>query len=371
MIDFTGKTYAAILAAMLAQVDNKFDKREGGMIQTALGPAAYALEAFYLALDQVQKAGFVQTAVGEDLDKLAVLAGLARYPASPAVRLGVFNLDVPIGARFSTVNGAQSIDFTVTSRLSAGRFQLTADTPGEIGNSYAGPILPITFIQGLTSAQITDILVPGDDLEEDDSLRERIISALNERPFGGNIAAYRTEILAIDGVGAVQIYPVWNGGGTVKCSVLGADLLPASAVLVTAIQNRIDPPPNQGLGLGMAPIGAQVTITAPEAVTVNVSAAVNLATGYTVGQVLPQAQEAIAAYLLSIRRSWAAPVSSSGTQYASTVYLSQVLAALVGVDGVTNVTGVTLNGGTADIVLTQSGQTQQVPVMGEVTLSEA
>ena len=371
MIDFTGKTYAAILAAMLSEVYSKFDKREGGFIQTALGPAAYALEDFYLALDQVQKAGFVHTAVGEDLDKLAVLAGLSRYPASPAVRLGVFNMDVPVGARFSTVNGAQSIDFTVTSRVSAGRFQLTAEIPGEIGNSYAGPILPITFIQGLTSAQIMDILVPGDDLEEDGSLRERIISALNERPFGGNIAAYRTEILAIDGVGAVQIYPVWNGGGTVKCSVLGADLLPASAVLVQAIQNRIDPPPNQGLGLGMAPIGAQVTITAPQTVTVDVSAAVDLAAGYTIGQILPQAQEAIGAYLLSIRRSWGTPVSASGAQYAAAVYLSQVLAALVRVDGVTNAANVQLNGGTADIVLTQSGQVQQVPVLGEVALREA
>ena len=107
------------------------------------------------------------------------------------------------------------------------------------------------------------------------------------------------------------------------------------------------------------------------AVTVSVSAAVSLAAGYTVGQVLPQAREAVAAYLLSVRRSWGTPVSSSGTQYVSAVYLSQVLAALVGVDGVTNVTNVQLNGGTADITLTQSGQLQQVPVMGEVTLNEA
>lgn len=341
------------------------------MIQTALGPAAYALEGFYLALDQVQAAGFVQTAVGEDLDKLAVLGGLERYPASPAVRLGVFNLDVPIGSRFSTVNGAQSIDFTATARLSAGRFQLTAETPGEIGNSYAGPILPITFIQGLTSAQITDILVPGDDREEDGALRERLISALNERPFGGNIAAYRTAILAIDGVGAVQIYPTWNGGGTVKCSVLGADLLPASATLVAAIQLQIDPPPDQGQGLGMAPIGAQATISAPEAVTVAVSAGVELTAGTTIDQVLPQAREAVGAYLLSIRQKWGTPVDGAGVQYAATVYLSQVLAALVGVDGVANVTGVQLNGGTADIVLTQSGAVQQVPVLGEVTLHGA
>lgn len=42
--------------------------------------------------------------------------------------------------------------------------------PGAIGNEYTGPILPITAIPGLTSAQITDILVPGDDTETDSSI---------------------------------------------------------------------------------------------------------------------------------------------------------------------------------------------------------
>lgn len=370
MIDFSGKTYAAILASMLRRVSGKYDKREGGMIQTAMGPAAYELEDFYLELDKVQRAGSIQTAVGEDLDNLAPLGGVSRYPASPAVRLGVFNMDVPIGSRFSTANGAQSVDFTVTARESAGQFRLTAETPGEVGNSYSGTILPITFIQGLTSAQITDILVPGDDREDDDSLRARLISALNERPFGGNVAAYRTEIMAMDGVGGVQVYPTWRGGNTVKCSVIGSDLLPAGGVLVAAIQAHIDPPPDQGLGLGMAPIGAKVTISAPEAVTVNVSAGVDLAPGYSIGQILPEAREALEDYLLSIRRSWDKRVGGTGVRYASTAYLSQALAALVGVDGVTNVTAVQLNGQAEDIVLTQSGEVQQVPVLGEVTLHD-
>ena len=44
-----------------------------------------------------------------------------------------------------------------------------------------------------------------------------------------------------------------------KLSVLGADFLPGSSTLVEKVQNAIDPPPNQGLGLGLAPIGAKVT----------------------------------------------------------------------------------------------------------------
>ncbi|MFQ8761900.1 MAG: baseplate J/gp47 family protein [Intestinimonas sp.] len=57
-----------------------------------------------------------------------------------------------------------------------------------------------------------------------------------------------------------------------KLSVLGADFLPGSSTLVEKVQNAIDPPPNQGLGLGLAPIGAKVTAVAPTGLAVNVSA---------------------------------------------------------------------------------------------------
>lgn len=201
MIDFSEDTYQALLQKMLAQIPDIYDKRDGSPIPTALGPAAFVLAGFYLSLNQVQKQAFVQTAVGQSIDYLATLAGLTRYPASAAVRLGVFNTAVPVGARFSTINGADSINFVVTAPAEgANQYQLTAETPGSIGNDYSGPILPITNIPGLTSAQITDILVPGDDTETDEELRARLITALNDRPFGGNIASYRTDILAIDGV---------------------------------------------------------------------------------------------------------------------------------------------------------------------------
>lgn len=115
MIDFSEDTYQALLQKMLAQIPDTYDKRDGSPIPTALGPVAFVLAGFYLSLNQVQKQAFVQTAVGQPLDYLATLAGLTRYPASAAVRLGVFNTAVPVGARFSTINGADSINFVVTA----------------------------------------------------------------------------------------------------------------------------------------------------------------------------------------------------------------------------------------------------------------
>lgn len=375
MIDFSQQTYQNILEQMLAQVPATYDTRETAPIPTALSPAAYQLAGFYISLNQVQMQAFIQTATGQALDYLAIIAGLTRYSASPAVRLGIFDIAVPIGSRYSTINGADSINFQATAATTGPTqgdyyYQLTAETPGTIGNDYTGPILPITAIPGLNSAQITDILVPGDDEETDEAFRARIIEALNDRPFGGNIASYRTYIMAIDGVGAVQVYPTWNGGGTVKCSVLGADYLPASATLVENVQNAVDPPPNQGLGLGTAPIGAQVTIVAPDTLTVNVSATLLLAAGYAIGQVQAPVQQAIENYMLSVRQEWATPVNTTSVEYQANVYLSRVVAAIVSVPGVINATNVLLNGEGEDLILTETGITQQVPITGTVTLSE-
>lgn len=369
MTDYTQNTHQVLLQRMLAMVPATFDKRDTQPISTALSPAAYIVAGLYIDLNQVQLQAAIQTASGEYLDNWAVLGGISRYAASAAVRLGVFNTSVPIGSRFSTINGADSIDFTVTAAVSGTQYQLTADTPGSIGNDYTGPILPITAIPGLTSAQITDILVPGDDTETDTELRARLILALTDRPFGGNIASYRTEIMEMDGVGAVQIYPVWDGGGTVKCSILGADYLPASPTLVGQVQNAIDPPPNQGLGLGLAPIGAKVTITAPSEAEISVSATLTMQSGYNVGQVQSAVESALEAYLLTVRQSWADNISSTGVAYAANIYLARVTAAIIGVTGIVNATNVAINGAAADISLPQTGEAQSVPVLGSVTLT--
>lgn len=375
MIDLSQYTYQEILQQLLDRVPDTFDKRDTSPIQTAAGMAAYGLEQYYINLAEAQRQGLIQTATGEQLDMLSIIAGTTRYQASPAVRLGIFNIAVPIGSRFSTINGEDSIDFQVTAVTSGPDedsyyYQLTAETAGTIGNEYTGPILPITAIPGLTSAQITDILVPGDDTETDEAYRERVYEALNDRPFGGNIAAYRQEILAIDGVGAVQVYPTWNGGGTVKCVILGADdFLPASPTLIENVQNAIDPPPNQGLGLGMAPIGAQVTIATATEVQIDITATLLLASGYNIEQVRQAVQQQLENYLLSVRQEWDTNVSATGVQYAANVYVARITAAIVGATGVVNVNALTVNGENEDIELTETGTVQQIPVLGTVTLS--
>ena len=73
-------------------------------------------------------------------------------------------------------------------------------------------------------------------------------------------------------------------------------------------------------------------------------------------------------YLLEIRRAWATPVNATTNQYASDVYLSRILAAIVGTTGVINARGAVLNGAAEDLALQENGTAQEVPVLGTVTL---
>lgn len=380
MIDFRNCTYQNILAAMLARIPNSYDKRDTSPIQTALGPAAYQIEGVYIALNMMQNQAFIGTAMGQDLDSLAAIGGISRLAATPAVRLGVFNTAVSLGDRFSTINGSDSINFKVTAATADPlEWWLTAETPGAIGNQYSGPILPINTIPGLTSAQLTTIIVSGSDEETDDELRDRLVLALTDRPFAGNIAAYRKYLLEMTEaggqqirIGGVQVYPTWDGGGTVKCSVVDADDMPFTQAVVDLIQEEIDPANNAGAGIGMAPIGACVTIVSPTEEmmqAINVSATVSHSSG-TIESITIAAQAAIEAYLAEVRSEWGIAEVSDPSTYVSNVYIARVTAAILGVTGVTNVTNVTLNGSASDIVLTENANTQQVPVLGTVTLTE-
>lgn len=379
MIDFSSYTKENILYWQLQRITDAIDKREGSMIYTALGPAAWTHEGFYFDLDKVQKNAWVFTAVGKYLDWKTQERGIYRNVATPAKRLGVFNTFIPEGFRCSTVNGANSLTFFATAdcRKEKDGYYVTliCEKDGTDGNDYYGQLLPITYITGLTTAQMSDILIPGTDEETDDALRNRYILSLKEQAFAGNIAAYRKEILDIDNVGAVQIYPVWQGGGTVKCSVLDANYNAASWQLVQEIQNYICPPEDGGKepsdkGYGFAPIGAVVTISTATEYRVDLSIGVTLQPGYSISSVTLKIEEAFQNYLLQIRRNWGTPVSATLANYIIYVYIAQISSAILNVDGIVNVVDTQINGGTKDILLVENGYTQQVPVMGKVNIYE-
>lgn len=383
MIDFsTGYSYREILDAMLDQVDSGLDKREGSLIQTALGPLAWYLEGLALTLSNVQKAAYAETAEGEDLDLLAATRGLTRRAAVAAVRQGTFNVAIPDGSLFRTVNGDSSVLFMSGEQISTSGglyvYRMTCQTPGVIGNSYSGNITPVTAIAGLTTAVLGTIIIEGADQESDNALRARYVASFDTAPYGGNISEYRQAILSIPGVGAVQVYPAnqYNGGGTCLCSIINADFGPASSALVKTVQDIICPPedgetapsPN---GYGIAPIGAAVDIVSATAITINVSCRIIFASGVEDGLVSygDEIRAAVADYIHSVAEDWGKALVSNRITYPVTVYASRIIYAILTIPEVASVADLTINGAAGDLALTETAALQQVPVLGEVTLN--
>lgn len=380
MIDFSGYTKAQIERDMLDQVDPSLDTRQGSMIQTALGPVAWYLEGLYMVLSQIQQNSNPSTAVGEALELLTAARNVNRTQARAAVRQGTFNVEIPAGSQFKTINGADSLVFTSGSLISSSAgsyvYQLTCNTPGSVGNSYTGALLPVTAIAGLTSATIGTVITAGTDEETDDSLRSRYFLSFDTPAFGGNISSYRQTILALDGVGAVQVYPAWDGGGTVLCSILGDDLKPALPSTVQEVQNYICPPedgetspsPN---GYGMAPVGAAVTITTGTELSLDITCDIEFAESVQNGVETYQQEieQRIQEYIDQVNSDWGNPLISQAVSYPLTVYVSRISYAILQIPAVINVTNVKINGSSADLRLTETAQLQQVAALGEVVIN--
>lgn len=373
-------TFQYLLESALDNVPDSLDKREGSIIYDALAPACYELAEYYMELKKVIENTFASTASNEYLDLRAAEQGLERYAASYAVKRGDFLTSsgnpavIPIGSRFSVISDTLNLNYEVTEAyldefgaVVPGAYRMTCEEVGTQGNGYIGPLIPITFISSLKTATLSDLLVPARDEETDDELRDRYFLAVNDKPFGGNLAQYDEELKGIDGVGEVQVYPVWNGGGSVKLSVIDAEYNIITNDFITTLQNMIDPTP-QGIGLGLAPIGHTVTVTTPTERIINITATVVLESGYTLGQVTPLIEDAIESYLLGLREIWG--VSDDLNNYALTVYIARINAAVLGVAGIANIIGTAINGLASDLILTQDATTQELPVLGTVIMSE-
>lgn len=364
-------SFTSILSRMLGRVSASRDKRQGSIIYDTLSPTAAELAQMNIAIDIFGEQTYLLTAAGENLDNRAADYGIIRAKATHAIRIAQMidtdgsPIDLPIGSRFSTPNTAGGINFMLAENLTtAGQCLLRCETAGTAGNAYLGALLPLFVINNLGSATMTGTYIPAEDTETDDALRQRVIDRINQKAYGGNVADYKQFTKAIAGVGDVKVFPVWGGGGTVLLSIIDSELNPATDEFIDVVQETIDPIPNSGQGLGIAPIGHRVTVTTPIPVTINITAVVALRAGYTIPQLQTAIEFEIGSYLLDLRKEW------SDTALLS-IFIARINAAIINVDGVDNVTNITINGNSSDLVLNQTSALQQLPMLGSVVLTRA
>lgn len=376
-------TYEYILTEALSKVPDNVDKREGSIIRDALSPCCYEAAKHILYLADIIEQTYIETANGLWLDGRVIEGGITRDPATYAKKLGVFKtqLDEPcqisIGQSFSTV-GDTILNYTAVQvyvnedgDVVPGSYIMQCNTVGSVGNSYIGRIVPNAYIEKLASAEITTLLYPGEEEESDDSLRERFLANLMKTAFGGNITQYRQWAKEIPGIGGVQVYPVWAGGGTVKLSIIDTDYNSCSSEFCQTILEKFDPENSggeTGLGLGIAPIGHKVTVSTPLPRTINVSGKITLLPGYKLETLLPQIKLALEEYLLSLRQAW--ENSDDENNYSVIVYLGRINFAILNVKGVSSAYELQLNGTDTDIRLTETSSLQEIPVLGTVSLDE-
>ena len=347
-------TYELILQRMIDRVlaqNPNIDTREGSIIYNALAPAAVELQNMYIQLDTILNESFADTQTRDYLIKRCAERGIIPEPATKAILKGEFNIDVPIGSRFSL----DMLNYIVIEKISDGIFKLECETPGSEGNQQFGTLIPIDYIEGLTSAKLTELLIPGEDEEDTESLRERYFNSLESQSFGGNIADYKEKTKQLPGVGGVKVYPVWNGGGTVKLVIIDSTYNVPSSTLIDAVQTAVDPIQNQGKGVGFAPIGHVVTVEGVSATTINISTNITYQEGWTWADIEPYVHKAIDDYFFELASSWE-------NENNLIVRISQIETRILNIAGVVDIENTTINGQAQNFVL----GADNIPVRGEV-----
>ena len=336
-------TFDYIMNRMLESVPDTVDKREGSIIYDALAPAAAELVKCYMELDVVMDETFVDTASLQYLMLRCKERGVAIQGETAAVIEGVFtpsNIELSAGLRFN----CDEVNYVVTEKISAGHYKLEAETLGTVGNKYTGLLLPIQTVNGLETAQIAAVLIPAEDGDTTDTLREKYYASIDGEAFGGNVADYREKVNAITGVGGVKVYPVWNGGGTVKLTIIASDYTAPSSELISKVQTAIDPEQNHGEGMGLAPIGHTVTVTGAKYADLTITANVTFAAGWNWGNGKSQIVNAANAYLNELCKEW----SENET---TIVRISQIQTHLLTADCIVDIDGTTINGSVKNIEL--------------------
>lgn len=381
-------TYNEILERMLARVSDKFDKREGAVIFDTHSPTAIELELLYVELNTILAEAYGDSASREYLVKRCKERGIIPYEATYAVLKGEFtptNIDVT-GQRFNI----GSTNFVVLEKIADGEYRVQCETAGIVGNQQLGTMIPIEYIEGLETAELTEILIPGEDEEDTEDLRTRYFDSFNEKAFGGNARDYLEKTNAIPGVGSTKVTRVWNSdlnpnemipsesvkswyesikgtltgepaewldtvfnaaadkklttGGTILLTILNSDFDVASDTLIKTVQQTIDPDEYAGEGYGLAPIGHIVKVKSAEKIEVTVKTNITFDVGYGWSNLQSSIDEAISNYLLELRKSWA------DNPYL-VVRISQIETRLLNIKGIVDIANTKLNGASENLTL--------------------
>ena len=283
------------------------------------------------------------TSCGPALDSWMAQFSFFRLPgvaANTSVNLGALTaplnaISIPAGSPVQTPLGVIYVT-TEAATLPAGSLSVSVPVVctqiGTAGNTGAGTITQLVqSIPGIDTVTNPVAVTNGLNAESDTALRARFILYIGSVMKGtvlavqNAVASYQQGLVysVVEGPVGAGYFNVYVGNGTTAG--------PGSTVL-DGIANAVET---------VRPIGVTPYVSAATIVSATVSMSLTLAAGYDSTTVAGQVETSISNYI-------------DGIPMGGTLPYGILYSLAFGVSGVTNVSGVTLNGGTSDLVAGQN-----------------
>lgn len=352
MSRYVNETKDTILNRMKAKIADDIDKRQGSIVHDLLSPGSIEKEMLYAELDNVLAFGFADSSYGQFLEQRTKELGIYRKQARKATGSVTFTGEVgtviAIGTKVST-DESEPLYFLTTEEktldsIGEATIPVKAEAAGANGNVAQQTItLTLGDLVGVTSVINSTAFTGGVDEEEDNALLERYLEKVQTPATSGNKYQYRNWAKSVAGVFEANVYPIWNGPGTVKVVLLGDNGRSPDQTIIQNTSAYIEE---------NRPIGASVTVTGATEVSINVSIDVVLTAGYTLTQGESEIVDALNGYFQEI--AFVDPI----------IRYNQIVSLVLNTRSILDFTNLTLNGGTSNLTLSE----EEVAIVGTVTL---
>ena len=319
--------------------------RTGSVILTLLEGFSLTLADLYLKVEEAKANFYIQTAVGDFLDKRAEDFGLFRKQGEKATNptvtfsrqvAAISDIPIPEGTTFATPPDAQggrlnyltTEDGVLTTGNTSVNIAAIASETGESYNISAGEPLEITSsLDAIDSVSISTSFSGGTNTESDDELRERLklfIASLGKatkqalRSTALNVAGVRFAKVVESGTndGIVTMYIDDGGGG-------------ASSTLINQVRDAEENTRAAGIILNIYGVNR---------ILINVTGTIVLEDGYTLAPVLSLVISRVTNFLNSL-------------DVGENVIYAQIFCTVTSTEGVKDVNNLLVNSGTSNIII--------------------
>lgn len=355
----TAITSEEITQRMKADLKNPPNKIEGSFASDNIQAVAKELEKYYGMVEYLDSQHYIATAEGDALDKKANDVGVFRKQATKATGFvtfkGVDGTYIPEG--LTVASEAFSYQTTAGGRIAKGECVLPIEAleAGSLSNIPAGTIYKFQSTPGIIEVTNNDPITNGTDTETDDNLRARTQLRVRYPGTSGNQYHYMHWAMEVEGVGRVKVFPLWDGPGTVKVSILDSNQRVANEDLIQKVQYHID---NEGerRGEALAPIGALLTVSTAKTKELRVKAKITMVEDmyYTLDMIAETLKVALQLY-----------IDEEVAYKSNRLTVAKVIDILYSLDGVLDITELTVNDRSDAISFGE----EEIPIVESVTLS--